>query len=498
MKFFDYIKMAFKNIWRRKLRSFLTVISIVIGSLAVISVLSLVFGAEATFKKQMESIGQFTLVHVTSDQQGGGGGPFGGQEVKSEKDKKKLDDTIMKQIREIPHVVDASASVQIWNIESISRKDGNGKQYRTEMVAEEINQASEKKILAGRALTSEDGKGKIVIGAHLVGSLGFSSNEDAIGKILTLTTQKGYQGDGADIPDPKNGKDDWEKMKDKSTTLEAEIVGVTAPPAIGSNGGTFITMKWGRLIESWSNWQEDPVKTEAWKKAQEQRQQKEQANKFDKKTNVDYKNNSGGDMMQECPDCMVLTYKSMIDEKGYQSASVKVDNRENTKSVADLITKLGVGAMTADDILKEISKIVKSIGAIIGAIGAISLGVAAIGIVNTMIMAMYERTREIGIMRACGAKRRTIRRLFTFEASVIGFLGGAIGIVSGIVLSKVANYFINKFLIAQSVSATDVISLPPWLILATLILTTFLGLISGAYPAYRASKVDPVEALRFE
>jgi len=202
--------------------------------------------------------------------------------------------------------------------------------------------------------------------------------------------------------------------------------------------------------------------------------------------------------MQGCSDCMVLTYKSMIDEKGYQSASVKVDNRENTKSVADLITKLGVGAMTADDILKEISKIVKSIGAIIGAIGAISLGVAAIGIVNTMIMAMYERTREIGIMRACGAKRRTIRRLFTFEASVIGFLGGAIGIVSGIVLSKVANYFINKFLIAQSVSATDVISLPPWLILATLILTTFLGLISGAYPAYRASKVDPVEALRFE
>ncbi len=494
MRFFDYISIPFKNIMRQKLRSSLTIVAIVIGSLAVISVLSLVFGAEQAFRKQMESVGQFTVVQVTPDQQNMDGGPFGGQEVTDEKDKKKLDNAAMAKIREIPHVVGASAGVNVWQIQSISTLGGDGKKYRSELVATEQSDVMKKQIVAGRDFTSDDEKGKIVIGAHLVGSLGFKSPQEAIGKTLILTTEKGYQGEGAQVPGPNSNKDEWEKRGETVTELRAEIIGVTTPAAVGSSGGTFITMGWARKILSWSNWKEDGEKR---KRFDEQRQRSEQQRKrqFSGK-GKDYKFEGMKD--PDSKQFMVLETQSEIDMKGYQFANIKVDDAANAKTVADAVKEMGLGASTADDFLKAFTNVAKIVGALLAALGAISLGVAAIGIVNTMAMAMLERTREIGIMRACGARRKTIRRLFTGEAAALGFCGGSAGIVLGIGLSKIANYFINNFLTAQSVSAVDVIALPLWLILATITLTTFLGLVSGIYPARRAARINPVDALRYE
>jgi putative ABC transport system permease protein len=119
-------------------------------------------------------------------------------------------------------------------------------------------------------------------------------------------------------------------------------------------------------------------------------------------------------------------------------------------------------------------------------------------VINTMVMAILERTREIGVLRACGATRATIRRLFTLEAGLLGFLGGALGVVAGFGLTRIANVVINKQLTAGSVKAHDIIGLSLLLVLAVIVATTLIGVLAGLYPAVRASRLNPVEALRHE
>ncbi len=124
---------------------------------------------------------------------------------------------------------------------------------------------------------------------------------------------------------------------------------------------------------------------------------------------------------------------------------------------------------------------------------------ATIGIINTMTMATFERTREIGVMRACGATKATIRRLFTFEAAMLGFAGGAFGILISLGLGAVARLILSNNAITLSSLPVDQIGVFPWwLILSVIVFTTVLGMLSGLYPAARASKMKPVDALRYE
>ncbi len=111
-------------------------------------------------------------------------------------------------------------------------------------------------------------------------------------------------------------------------------------------------------------------------------------------------------------------------------------------------------------------------------------------------MATYERTREIGILRACGATHGTIRNLFLCEAAMLGFLGGAIGIVLSFGIAKIGNTIGNSIALSQGIAITDILTFSPELIFGVVGLTTFLGIISGLIPAIRAAHLDPVEALR--
>jgi putative ABC transport system permease protein len=195
---------------------------------------------------------------------------------------------------------------------------------------------------------------------------------------------------------------------------------------------------------------------------------------------------------------MQLVATDVLAANGYDSLTVKVDNAKNAASVAAAIRHYGVGAADAQSFIKSQLAIFNIVGAIVGGIGGIALVVAAVGVVNTMVMAILERTREIGVMRAVGAKRSTISRLFTIEASILGFFGGLLGLGIGYVLVLVANPILNKQLSVNSIKSNNIISLPLWLILTVLAVTTVIGMLSGLYPARRAAKLDPVEALRYE
>lgn len=481
MRFRDYIKTSFKNIWRQKVRSFLTIIAIVIGALAVISVLSLIFGAKEVFLKELESQGTFTQVWVTRNQEnlGGGGGPFGGgggQEVSE--NQKKIDDAAVENFKKMNHVVGVSPSLRIWEFESARAKDGGGKRIRADIEAYEPGKGIDKEIVAGRNLKSDEIK-VLLVSSDIAKSFGYENPEDAVGKKVIFTTKKGYQGNGAEIPPSNSDKNEWEKLKERTVDIEAEIVGITPPPGPGSNGSMFISLNWGNQISSWSHWEQDEQKSKAY----------EERMKASGIPNWDMKN---------CQECQVLKTERQVDREGYDMAYIEVDDSKNTAAVAEEVKKLGFGAMTAEDMIVMFTRMAIIVAGVLAAIGAISLGVATIGIINTMVMATMERTREIGVMRACGATKKTIRRLFMCEASALGFWGGVIGIVSGIGISKIANIFLNRALAQEKMAATNIISLPWWLILATIAITTLLGLLSGLYPAHRAARLDPVEALRYE
>jgi putative ABC transport system permease protein len=188
---------------------------------------------------------------------------------------------------------------------------------------------------------------------------------------------------------------------------------------------------------------------------------------------------------------------------GYQELLVKAASVEEVLDIADQINALGFQAFTPQTFVQGITGFYTVIQVVFGAMGAIALLVAAIGIANTMTMAILERTREIGLMKAVGATNRHVLAVFLGEAAGIGFLGGLGGITFGWALGQVANVLVLAYLAGQSVQngsppPTAAVSTPAWLPIFSLIFATLIGLLSGLYPALSAATLSPIKALKYE
>ena len=132
------------------------------------------------------------------------------------------------------------------------------------------------------------------------------------------------------------------------------------------------------------------------------------------------------------------------------------------------------------------------------AVGMIAIVVASLGIINTMVMSILERYKEIGIMKAVGATDSDVKRIFFFEAGVIGFMGGVLGLGLGCSVSMIINRVVNYFLAQQGVPYINYFSYPWWLCLGAIAFAIFVSLAAGIYPTLRAACVDPVIALRHD
>ena len=167
------------------------------------------------------------------------------------------------------------------------------------------------------------------------------------------------------------------------------------------------------------------------------------------------------------------------------------------KKIEDKLEKLrgtkDFEVLTSENLAKQIAQVTNIITFVLGGIASVSLLVGGIIIMNTMLMNVIERTREIGIMKATGAKSRTILLIFLVEAMVIGMVGGSIGIGLGYIISKIIET-IGKFYIGGGFITVINIKL----VVGAMCFSIFVGIISGVYPAYKAAKLDPIEALRFE
>ena len=185
-------------------------------------------------------------------------------------------------------------------------------------------------------------------------------------------------------------------------------------------------------------------------------------------------------------------------EPVYSSISVRVGNPTQVQQVENAVQKMGFNTFSILDATRSLRQFFAVLDLFLGIFGSLALAVASIGIVNTLVMAILERRREIGIMKAIGASDGDVRTLFFAEAGAMGALGGILGVALGWTIGQAINFGTNIYLKRQALPPEHFWSVPWWLVAGAIVFAFIVSLVSGLYPAGRAARLDPVQALRYE
>ena len=182
----------------------------------------------------------------------------------------------------------------------------------------------------------------------------------------------------------------------------------------------------------------------------------------------------------------------------YLTVSVRVTRASQVRAVQDAIKKLGFNTFSILDATRSLQRFFAVLDLFLGIFGSLALAVASLGIVNTLVMAILERRREIGIMKAIGGSDDDVKKLFFAEAGAMGVLGGAAGVLLGWGIGRIINFGTNIYLQRQDLPPEQIWSVPWWLVFGAVGFALVVSLVSGLYPASRAARLDPVQALRYE
>jgi putative ABC transport system permease protein len=182
----------------------------------------------------------------------------------------------------------------------------------------------------------------------------------------------------------------------------------------------------------------------------------------------------------------------------YASLTVRVKSPALVEGIETAVKNMGFGAFSLLDATRNLRLFFTIFDLLLAIFGSLALAVATLGIINTLVMAILERRREIGILKALGAADRDVKQLFFVEAGVMGLFGGALGVVFGWFIGRALTWGTNVYLHRQNLPSAHVFSVPWWLVLGAIAFAVIVSLVAGLYPASRAAKLNPVEALRYE
>ncbi|HKO05699.1 MAG TPA: FtsX-like permease family protein [Candidatus Acidoferrales bacterium] len=182
----------------------------------------------------------------------------------------------------------------------------------------------------------------------------------------------------------------------------------------------------------------------------------------------------------------------------YSALIVRVDDPARVQPTQDALKKMGFRTFSLLDATKSLRRVFVILDLFLAIFGSVALVVASLGIVNTLVMSVLERRREIGVLKALGASDADVKRLFFVEAGVMGLAGGVLGVLLGWMIGRAINFGTNIYLSQQELPHETIVLLPLWLIGGAVAFAILVSLLSGIYPAARAARLDPVQVLRYE
>ena len=184
--------------------------------------------------------------------------------------------------------------------------------------------------------------------------------------------------------------------------------------------------------------------------------------------------------------------------KHYAALNVRASGPAAVAALETSVTQMGFAAFSLIDVTRNLRTFFAIFDLFLGIFGSLALIVASLGIINTLVMAILERRREIGVLKALGAADRDVRQLFFAEAGVMGLLGGLFGVALGWAIGRAIQFGTVVYLKRQGLNSPNIWTVPWWLVLGAILFAVLVSLAAGIYPASRAAQLDPVEALRYE
>lgn len=451
MRFLDLLTMSINNLRRRKVRTALTVLGVVIGTASVVVMVSLGIGLNALMMEMYSSYGSMTAIEIYNYGNNGNNG--------TNDNPLHLTDDTVKEFLRIPHVTSASPVLET----NVILKQGV---YETNTSINGVTREFMEQIPLGQGKLPDPKSTEME----------FIYGNAVVQWFQNSKTGKGYW-DTQELPDIDYMNKPMFVIFDTDAYYQSR--------SGGSGDGTPVKAPKKYLIRTAGVVEGgiDDYNSYAYGVYTDIDQLKTQLKKIYKKNPIPGQpTNKKG-----------KPYSYFI----YNQAYVYVDDMENVTAVQKAITDMGFQANSQMEWIEQSQQTYNMIQLVLGGIGAISLFVAAIGIANTMMMSIYERTKEIGVIKVLGCDLRTIRNMFLLESGFIGFMGGVIGVAISYGIGFIMNHFlgIGQIMTGQ---AGDISRIPLWLAAAAVVFAIFVGMAAGFFPSLRAMHLSPLAAIRNE
>jgi putative ABC transport system permease protein len=456
MKGRDLTELAVRNLREAVLRNSLTTLGVAVGVASLVAMLSLGVGLQTLASQRLNKSGLFDAVFVTSrGMRGMGGGPPRQNAVKRE-GAKPLDQAVREEFQKLPNVTEVypqirfftdvryggtSYSTNVLGLPESSRSTGafdgiTGKYFSSPTADEAILQAEFAKELAPQPAT-------------------------LIGKELVLRYAEKQTSSAADVAKEKDIDKQLDEMMSGGISIvsrekKLRIAGVieSDPSAgIGGFGGgkVFIPLQVAEQLHV-----------------------------------------AGPNDVQE------FVRAGGSGKPTYMALTVRVKSPKDVTGVEDAIKKLGYSTFSLLDAARGLRLVFTVFDLFLGLFGSLALTVASLGIINTLVMAILERRREIGVLKALGATDGDVRSLFFAEAGAMGLFGGVFGVFLGWLIGQALTWGTTIYLRRQDLPGVKISYVPWWLALGAISFAVIVSLVAGLYPAARAARLNPVEALRYE
>jgi putative ABC transport system permease protein len=459
MKIPDLTELAFRNLRESLLRNSLTTVGVSVGVASLVAMLSLGIGLQQLASRRLVKSGLFDTVVVTSRRDLRN---FGREEERSGPkpgESRVLDENARQEIEHLPNVVEAYPDIRF--ITELRYED---KPHLTMIAAlpdsARSNDAFES--LQGSFFSSETAPELI---------LQKSFAEELLGRVLKSGLDETKLAELA----PLVGKELTMRYAQREAPIATQSQSAAEPGAAYSVVSRELTLKIVGISDLDPESMRGPTRGRVF---------------------LPLKLAESLHVVQ--PTDLREISRSPSDAPVYSSVSVHVKSPKQVQPVEDAIKKMGFNTFSILDATRSLRQFFAVLDLFLGIFGSLALAVASIGIVNTLVMAILERRREIGIMKAIGASDSDVKRLFFAEAGAMGILGGIVGVILGWAIGQVINLGTNIYLKRQALPPEHFWSVPGWLIAAAIGFALIVSLLSGLYPASRAARLDPVQALRYE